>query len=108
MSLSAMLETHDANALSALASVGLVRRATRDLEAGKAEVQSRDDAGASVTADGQVVTLDAGGPVAAQCSCPATGICRHIILAILALRESSEADEGEPAPAANARDDTLA
>lgn len=109
MSLSAMLDTHDANALSALASVGLVRRATRDLEAGKAEVKTRDAAIATVTADGQDVTIDAGGPNTAQCGCPATGICRHIILAILALRESgAEAAEGEPTPITSAREDMLA
>ncbi|MEO9827203.1 MAG: hypothetical protein ABJF50_22605 [Paracoccaceae bacterium] len=109
MSLNAMLDTHDASALSALASVGLVRRATRDLEAGKAEVKARDEISASVTADGQEVQLDAAGPSAAQCGCPATGICRHIILAILALRDSGEgASQDEPTPAPNARDDILA
>lgn len=109
MSLAAMLDTHDANALSALASVGLVRRATRDFEAGKAEVKTRDDATAIVTADGQVVTLNAAGPGAAQCGCPATGICRHILLAILALRESDEtATEDDAPPTTTAREDTLA
>ena len=109
MSLAAMLDTHDANALAALASVGLVRRATRDFEAGKAEVKTRDEASATVTADGQEVTVDAAGPGAAQCECPATGICRHIVLAILALRESGEAaGEEDPAPTTTARDDTLA
>lgn len=109
MSLSAMLDTHDANALAALASVGLVRRATRDLDAGKAKIKTRDHASAIVAADGQEVALDGAGPNAAQCDCPATGICRHIILAILALRESGDATgEVQSVSASTARDDTLA
>lgn len=46
MTLKAMLDTHDEAALSALASVGLVRRAGRDLEAGKATVETRDETSA--------------------------------------------------------------
>lgn len=94
MTLAAMLDTHDEAALSALASVGLVRRASRDLAAGKASVVVRDADTATVAADGQNVAVDAGGPGAAKCGCPATGVCRHVILAILALRE----DEGSVAP----------
>lgn len=86
MTLAAMLDVHDASALSALASVGVVRRATRDFDAGKFEVTARSDDDATVIADGQTVQIVASGPAAATCSCPATGICRHIILATLALR----------------------
>lgn len=111
MTLSAMLETHDEAALSALASVGVVRRATRDLAAGKATVSARDETSATVDADGQDVFVDGGGPGAAKCDCPATGICRHVILAILVLRESA-AETGETVadavPVRSALEDILA
>ncbi len=100
MTLAEMLETHDEAALSALASVGLVRRATRDLAAGKATVMEYGNT-ATVSADGQTVTVSSEGPAAAQCGCPATAICRHIILAVLALRQSihdapsHESDQGQ-------------
>ncbi|MEL6522136.1 MAG: hypothetical protein AAFQ66_14300 [Pseudomonadota bacterium] len=110
MSLVAMLDIHDEAALSALASVGLVRRASRDLGAGKAEIVERDAVSAKVTADGHTVTLTADGPSAAECTCPATGVCRHIVLAVLALRaeapdEGEQAGEAPQAPVPTAREE---
>ncbi|MEM7720447.1 MAG: hypothetical protein AAF222_14710 [Pseudomonadota bacterium] len=108
MTLAAMLETHDETALSALASVGVVRRATRDLAAGKATVSSRDADSAIVAADGKDVTVSAGGPAACACGCPATGICRHIVLAILALRQDDgEATEDTAKPTQTTREELL-
>ena len=107
MTLQAMLDTHDEGALSALASVGLVRRAGRDLEAGKAQIEARDETEATVVADGQTVTI---GPElsAGSCTCPATGICRHMLLAVLALRAEAPSAGAEAAPIAPARDDLAA
>jgi hypothetical protein len=102
MSLSAMIAVHDETALAALASVGVVRRAKRDFEAGKAVVESRDEGAATVTADGKVVMIPASGLTAATCDCPATGICRHILLATFALREGAPA---EVAPVTSAADE---
>ena len=108
MSLSEMLKTYDDAALSALASVGVLRRASRDQAAGKAQVLARDETKATVAADGQDVIVDSNGPAAAVCGCPATGICRHIILAILALRETPPATEADNAkPQRNVREDIL-
>ncbi len=89
MTLSEMIAVHDETALAALASVGVVRRAKRDFEAGKATVTARDEAAATVTADGKIVTIPASGLTAATCDCPATGICRHILLATFALRDDA-------------------
>lgn len=89
MTLSEMIAVHDETALAALASVGVVRRVKRDFEAGKATVIQRDDAEATVTADGKAVVISASGLTAATCDCPATGICRHILLATFALREDT-------------------
>ncbi len=91
MTLSAMIAIHDETALAALASVGVVRRAKRDFEAGKAVVVARDDQAATVTADGKMVMIPASGLTAATCDCPATGICRHILLATFALRDDTAA-----------------
>uniref|UniRef100_A0AAN0NJQ6 SWIM-type domain-containing protein n=1 Tax=Yoonia rhodophyticola TaxID=3137370 RepID=A0AAN0NJQ6_9RHOB len=102
MTLSAMIAVHDETALAALASVGVVRRAKRDFEAGKAVVESRDEAAATVTADGKAVMIPAAGLPAATCDCPATGICRHILLAVFALREDPSA---EMAPVTSATDE---
>ncbi|WP_208354031.1 hypothetical protein [Pseudaestuariivita rosea] len=94
MSLDAMLAAHDDTALEALTSKGLVRRAGRDAEAGKATITSRDATAAVIEADGYTVEIDEGGAKAARCPCPATGVCRHIILAVMTLRESG----GDTAP----------
>ena len=99
MSLTAMLAAHDDAALAALASPGLVRRASRDAAAGKAKVLHRDDEGATVDADGQTVALSAKGPQASTCPCPATGLCRHILLALIAARDMAQPAAAEPADA---------
>lgn len=108
MTLAAMLEVHDEGALASLASVGLVRRASRDLEAGKAEIETRDDSAALVHADGQEVRLGKEGPTTAKCSCPATGLCRHVILAILALRADAGSAESVQSPVTSAREELAA
>lgn len=89
MSLDAMLASHDETALVALANKGLVRRAKRDLEAGLAHITSRETDVATVEVDGHSVTITDAGPRARDCTCPATGICRHLLTAILALQSNS-------------------
>ncbi|MYM89199.1 SWIM zinc finger family protein, partial [Rugamonas sp. FT82W] len=77
----------DDNALAALASTGLVRRAAKDVEADKVAWASPPDSKqATLRADGQLVTLSPGGPAKASCDCPAPGICKHILAAALWLR----------------------
>ncbi|SDE77977.1 hypothetical protein [Rhodospira trueperi] len=103
MTLEAMLAAHSDLALEGLASKGLLRRARRDHEAGRASVLERTGGEARVQADGQTVEIDGRGPAAARCDCPATGICRHILLAVLALRDGPspppDTPEASPAPA---------
>lgn len=77
---------YDDDTLTALANSGLLRRAAKDVDAGKlAWIERRDDGG-SVSADGQRVELDARGPQHARCDCPAPGVCKHILGAVLWLR----------------------
>jgi hypothetical protein len=96
------LRLYDDAALEALAPKGVVRRARRDLEAGLSSVTERDAKNATVNADSETVRIDGRGPKAAQCTCPATGICRHILLAVMTLNAaagsntSSEAVDAGP------------
>ena len=99
MSLNATLAAHDTAALEALASAGAVRRAVRDVEEGKVRVLSRDDGSAVVEAGGQRVEIGAEGPRAARCACPATGLCRHVLAAVLALRADAPGDAPAPVSA---------
>lgn len=97
MTLRRMLQSHDDTALAALTSKGLLRRASRDLQAGVARVDSLTDAEAVLSVGDEKTTLLASGPKASTCSCKAAGVCRHILLAILLLREqlpaSAETDD---------------
>lgn len=95
MTLASVLATHNDTALEGLTSKGLLRRARKDLEAGRVSVIEVSDSSAQVLADGQSVTIDQGGPSAAKCACPASGVCRHILLAILALQDQVNATNGE-------------
>ncbi|MEJ3652147.1 hypothetical protein WEH80_03970 [Actinomycetes bacterium KLBMP 9759] len=81
--------------LAALANRGLVKRATKDIEAGTGPVISTEgDALVATFPDSVVTTLPAGrGLDGASCSCGAT-MCRHRIGLVLAYQRSSEpADE---------------
>ncbi|EJE53258.1 hypothetical protein PMI14_02035, partial [Acidovorax sp. CF316] len=90
---------YDDDTLTALANAGLLRRAAKDVEAGKVQWAEQGTEGGVVEADGQRVQLDARGPQKAQCDCPAPGICKHILGAALWLR-SLEPVAGTAEPAA--------
>lgn len=77
---------YDDDTLAALANAGLLRRAAKDVEAGKVAWAQRGPTGGVVAADGQQVSLDGRGPQQARCDCPAPGICKHILGAVLWLR----------------------
>ena len=86
------LSAYDDAALEALAPKGVVRRARRDFEAGLATIRERAGNAAVVEAEGQTVTIDARGPKGARCTCPAGGICRHILVAVMAVNAASGAE----------------
>ena len=83
----------DAAALEALASKGLLRRAQKDLERG-VETRVAGEAGATLRLRvGEFeVTLPESGPALAACSCPAAGVCQHILAAVLFLQRDVAAD----------------
>ena len=93
------LAAFDDAALTTLASKGLLRRAQRDLEAGKVALLEAQDEGARVRADGEEVHIGPEGPAAATCSCRAAGVCRHRLAAVLVLRRSDTPDGAEAAEA---------
>lgn len=89
----------DEAALEALASKGLVRRATADVAAGKAVIESETDAEARVRVEDAVATILAAGPRQGGCSCPAAGVCRHRLSALILLAGPTEASAEADAPA---------
>jgi hypothetical protein len=86
--LGGLLASFDEAALGALASVGLVRRAVKDLEKSAAGISAESAEGESVkvTLPDAVVTIPDAGPAGARCSCPAGAKCRHVVMAVLYLQ----------------------
>ncbi|MGB0854813.1 MAG: hypothetical protein ACPGSI_16070 [Pikeienuella sp.] len=91
-----MLARYDDAALIGLASKGLLRRAERDLASGGAAIIEQTDSTATVQAAGQTVEIDSNGPRHARCPCPAPGVCRHILLTVLALQSAAAPDAAPP------------
>ena len=82
---------YDDDALATLASPGLVRRARKDVTAGRVEpVEVRPD-GVVVSVGGVRVELDARGPAGARCACPTPGTCQHVVAASLWARGTGAA-----------------
>lgn len=101
--LQAAYANYDDEALAALASIGLLRRAAKDVEAGKVAWHPEGGAAAgSVAADGQRVQLALPGPAAARCDCPAPGVCKHVLAAALWLRAAPASPETGAGGAASA------
>lgn len=99
----AQLSRFDDEAYAALANRGLLRRAQKDLE--KQEVSVVEEVGDSLTLGfgDHRIRFDVRGPAHAQCSCPAAGICQHIIAAAIGLQRMSQAEEQvAPAPSGEA------
>ncbi len=88
--------------LVTLANRGLVKRATREIEAGQPSFEVSEDDQGNVTvrwSDGVETVLPAGVALAdARCSCPAVTLCVHRVRAVLAYQRSASAG-GEELPA---------
>lgn len=96
MMLADALAVFDEAALVALANKGTVRRAGRDIETGLVTVSAEEAGAATVIADGETVRIDTRGPSAATCTCPAKGICRHRVAAVLLLRRDVKTSDMAP------------
>ncbi|MFB4309296.1 hypothetical protein [Actinomadura sp. GTD37] len=93
------------DALAALANRGLVKRAAKDLDAGRGpEITVAADGGiGGAFPDGAETSLPAGaGLEAAACSCAATGTCRHRVCLVLAYQRTAPTGPEAPAPDAAA------
>ncbi|MBC8990503.1 hypothetical protein H9X95_10060 [Micromonospora chalcea] len=88
--------------LAALSNRGLVKRATKEVDGGERPALTEDADGAVRAAypDGVTVTLPVGGGLAAGiCSCPAPGVCRHLLAVVLTYqRTHADAPGREVAP----------
>jgi hypothetical protein len=82
----------------ALASKGLLRRARKDMEKG-VSVEMGEQVGDTLQIKVQAftVSMPASGPAKATCSCPAPGICQHILIAGLFLQTQTLALGERPA-----------
>lgn len=89
------------DALVSLANRGLVKRATKDVDAGNGPAIEVDE-GLTVLgrfADGTVATLPAGAALGAgSCSCPVNGICRHLLAVVLAYQRAHDGGATADAP----------
>jgi hypothetical protein len=81
------LAAFDDEALAALANKGLVRRAHKDLESAAPTVLGPDGDRLRLQAGDAIVTVDPT-PSRSTCSCPASGTCRHILAALIFLRDA--------------------
>jgi hypothetical protein len=92
----------DAAALQALASKGLLRRAQKDLERGiETNITRQTETTLHLLVGEYEVTLPESGPATATCSCPAAGVCQHILAAVLFLQESGPESVQEQLPGAS-------
>lgn len=92
MSIATLIATHDEDALAALANAGIVKRAKRDLAANKAVIESVTDTRAIVNVGDNTVQFTGPALGNSNCTCSATSVCRHMVLAVLALRAAPQQD----------------
>lgn len=84
--LQAQLQRFDDDAFATLANRGLLRRARKDLEKATAEIIEETPTLLVVKVGEHRIQFDARGPAYAECSCPASGVCQHILSAAIALQ----------------------
>ena len=98
------------DSLASLANRGIVKRAVKEVAEGKGPtvtVTETDDV-VGEFADGTTVKLPAGITLEkAQCTCPASGVCRHRVMTVIAYRDSAPADEWVAWSPADFSDDDL-
>lgn len=114
--LGALLARFDDDSYVALANRGLVRRARKDLEQQQVDIIEQGAAHVVLSFGAQRIRFDQRGPAHAQCDCPASGICQHILAAAMGLQQtlqasatqSGHADEPAVDPLAPLQDTLLA
>ena len=92
----------------ALASKGLLRRARKELEGGlQVQVVGETESALTLVVPPFQVSIPSAGPARAQCTCPAPGICQHILAAGLYLQgiEATPEDQASTTTPASIRDE---
>ncbi len=89
--LGALLARFDDDSYVALANRGLVRRARKDLEQQQVDIIEQGAAHVVLSFGAQRIRFDQRGPAHAQCDCPASGICQHILAAAMGLQQKLQA-----------------
>lgn len=86
----------DDDALTAIASKGLLRRARKEIEKGTAISHAETtDVHVAIAVGEFRVSITAAGPADSRCTCPAPGCCQHILAACLQLPSLVETDAPE-------------
>ncbi len=94
--------------LAALTNRGLVKRAVKELAAGALTGRAEEADGVLVGEFGDVRTvLPPAGIAAARCTCGASGVCRHVLMLVLAVRAEGNEEVAQPWSPATFDDDTL-
>ena len=91
------------DSLAALANRGIVKRSVREVAEGKGPQvsESSDGTVAGLFGDGTHVVLSPGATLeASSCTCPASGVCRHRVMVVVAYRSGAAA--GSPPSAVDA------
>lgn len=83
----AAYRAYDDATLEALAGAGPVRRAAKDVAAGRVGTAAVGSDDVTIEVDGTPVVLDRAGPAAARCACPAAGTCKHVLAAVMWVRD---------------------
>lgn len=89
-----VLHAIDDEALVSLANRGLLRRAQKDLETATPTILTVEAEQVRVQLVDAIVEVPEL-PIRSTCSCPAAGVCRHILAALLYLRDTVEVLEPE-------------
>src|SRR5258705_12501728 len=82
----ALVSGFDDASWEALASKGLLRRARKDIERLKVEIVDEAGEALQISVSPFVVSMPSSGPAKSTCSCPAPGVCQHILIAGLFLQ----------------------
>jgi hypothetical protein len=106
--LGALLARFDDDSYVALANRGLVRRARKALELQKIDIIEQGAAHVVLSFGAQRIRFDQRGPAHAQCDCPASGICQHILGAAMGLQQTLQALATQAGQAVEAVADPLA
>ena len=96
--IAALVAGFDDASWEALASKGLLRRARKDMEKGvSAELSEQVGDSLQFKVQAFTVSIPVAGPAKATCSCPAAGICQHILIAGLFLQAQKVSPGAKPA-----------